>query len=198
MQRPLENLSGEIKMWGMIHYEWTHRFKAVYEKAVGAFSKGERDFDQLFSKDDTEFLSSIGCTQQELYDFVEDFVNDRQPSPETALLITAVRRDYFLRVMKGELRDPADSASLPPKDAGIDGIVWLPRLIEKAKRKLRGAMDANLMYGCGGDRHFFSTHDIHPADFLRAVWESSGDDSQVIEWVKSVSMAPEEEPSEEA
>ena len=34
----------------------------------------------------------------------------------------------------------------------IDGIAWLPRILVKARLKLRGEMPADLMYGCGGDR----------------------------------------------
>ncbi len=58
-----------------------------------------------------------------------------------------------------------DEAGLPPKDEAVRGITWLPRIIPKAKAKLRGELPASLMYCCGGDRKFFKAHDILPAEF---------------------------------
>ena len=80
-------------------------------------------------------------------------------------------------------------ADLPPKDEALDGIVWLPRIIAKAEAKLRGEMDPDIMYGCGGDRAFLSKHNIHPADFLREVWAAKGDAQQVLAYVKSTKAA---------
>ena len=78
-----------------------------------------------------------------------------------------------------------DSASLPAKDADVDGIVWLPRLLAKARAKLRGELADDVMYGCGGDRKFFRESNIHPAEFLRHVWASRDSDAKVIGWVKA-------------
>jgi hypothetical protein len=60
----------------------------------------------------------------------------------------------------------------------------LPRLIPKAEAKLRGEMPADLMYCCGGDRKFFKTHNIDPAEFLRKVWDARGNQAEVVAWVK--------------
>ena len=73
---------------------------------------------------------------------------------------------------------------LPAKDAQLAGIPWLPRLIEKAKGRLRGELPNELMYCCGGDRRFFRTHDLHPADFLRYVWAAKGNEQKIIAYVK--------------
>ena len=44
------------------------------------------------------------------------------------------------------------------------------------------------MYGCGGDRKFLRDHgNIDPADFLRHVWASGGDDQHMIDYVRSTS-----------
>jgi len=80
-------------------------------------------------------------------------------------------------------------AALPAKDASVANIVWLPRLIPKAEAKLRGEMPPELMYDCGGDRKFFKTHGLDPADFLRKVWDAQGNHAQVIDWVKANSKA---------
>ena len=73
---------------------------------------------------------------------------------------------------------------LPAKDAQLGGIVWLPRVIQKAKARLRGELPDTLMYCCGGDRKFFRTHDIHPADFLRYVWGAKGNEDKILNYVK--------------
>jgi hypothetical protein len=67
----------------------------------------------------------------------------------------------------------------------MEGIPWLPRIIAKAEAKLRGEMDPDTMFGCGGDRAFCSKHHIHPADFLRVVWAARGDRNRVLQFVKT-------------
>jgi hypothetical protein len=47
-----------------------------------------------------------------------------------------------------------DMDKLPPKSAKLDGIEWLPRIIEKARAKLRGEMPPDLMYDCAVTRSF--------------------------------------------
>ena len=76
-------------------------------------------------------------------------------------------------------------ADLPAKTAELGGFAWLPRIIAKARAKLRGEMDPDIMYGCGGDRAFLSKIDIHPADFLRVVWAAGDDDQKVLQYVKA-------------
>jgi len=73
---------------------------------------------------------------------------------------------------------------LPPKDAQLGGIEWLPRIIEKAHAKLRGEMPPELMYCCGGDRAFLREHGIHPADFLREVWAAGDDVQRILSFVR--------------
>ena len=73
---------------------------------------------------------------------------------------------------------------LPAKEATLEGIAWLPRLIQKARAKLRGEMTADLMYDCGGDRRFFEEYGLHPADFLRVVWAADGDAQKILRYVR--------------
>jgi len=77
-----------------------------------------------------------------------------------------------------------DTGDLPPKKDKVRRIVWLPRLIEKARAKLRGEMSDDLMYCCGGDRHFFRDHDIHPAEFLAFVAGHFDQDEAIIDFVQ--------------
>jgi hypothetical protein len=98
--------------------------------------------------------------------------------------VAGVRRAYFIEVQK---RVPSTHvvsvADLPPKTAEVAGIAWLPRILAKARAKLRGEMDPQIMYGCGGDRAFLKRVDVHPAEFLRKVWEAGENDQKVIDWI---------------
>jgi len=78
----------------------------------------------------------------------------------------------------------ASTDDLPAKTDAVDGIEWLPRIIEKARLKLRGEMPADLMYGCGGDRPFLRRMKMTLPEFLKLVWESGPDDRRIVNAVK--------------
>ena len=138
----------------------------------------------MFEPGDTAFLATIGCTTQELFDFVDDFLGYGDFDFETVLEVTAIRREYFLNVMHGKSTGCVIAMSqLPAKSAKVDGIAWLPRLIAKARIKLRGEMDPDLMYGCAGDRPFLREHHMTLPQFLQLVRDSGDDDRAIIEAV---------------
>lgn len=169
-------------------YSWSTRFLSLFDDCTAKYRKGDTDFNGYYAPDDLAFLSEIGYKPREFFDFVEDFVNYGDPTPDTALLIAAVRRDYLLVIQKGRHSSHETTPDqLPPKPQEVDGIPWLPRLIAKARLKLRGEMDPEIMYGCGGDRQFLTKYDIHPADFLRTVWAAGDDDAKIIDYVKKQS-----------
>jgi hypothetical protein len=172
--------------------DWRETLGRLFDEGVRRYESGRKDARAMFDATETEFLATIGYTAQELFDFAEDFSKAGAPSRETALELAAIRRDYFLQEQKGVASSRRISmADLPSKDAEIDGIGWLPRLIPKAEAKLRGEMPPDLMYGCGGDRKFFREHGIDPADFLREVWAAQGDRGRILAWVKNQSkLAP--------
>jgi hypothetical protein len=173
-------------------YNWAAFFGEMFVDCCEAYEDGHKDYNEWFEPDGMAFLKSIGAKPREIFDYVEDCVaaEGSEPTPETALLVAAVRRDYFLVVQKGiESTKVVKPADLPPKDEALDGIVWLPRIIAKAEAKLHGEMDPDIMYGCGGDRAFLSKHNIHPADFLREVWAAKGDIPQVLAYVKAAPRA---------
>ncbi|MDZ4788781.1 MAG: DUF5069 domain-containing protein [Blastochloris sp.] len=166
-------------------YEWTKQFKTIYDKSLSLYHKGQRGADTFFNKEEITFLESLGCTAQELYDFAEDADSYGDPDYSTALLVASVRRDYFLTIQKGIKSATVTAADeLPAKTDKLEGIEWLPRIMAKARLKLRGEMASEIMYGCGGDRRFLSEHQIHPADFLRHVWAAGEHDSKIIDYVK--------------
>jgi hypothetical protein len=169
----------------MAHYGFPASFRKVYDHAVAAYRQGQRSAASMFSPEQLAFLSANGITAQHLYDYAEDENNYAgEPGFDHALGIELIRRDYFLNVQSGRASTTVlDESKLPAKTDAVRGIEWLPRIIPKAKAKLRGELPASLMYGCGGDRKFFKAHDILPAEFLSLVWRNEKNDEAIIEWV---------------
>jgi hypothetical protein len=169
----------------MKHYTFTLTFRELYDKAVALYARGQRGAASYFTPEERAFLTANGLTSQHLYDYAEDANNDGEPDFGTAVGVELIRRDYFLNVQDGNPSTQIlDEASLPPKDATLGGIRWLPRIVPKARAKLRGELPPSLMYGCGGDRNFFQTHDIHPTEFLRQIWTHLDNDDALVAWVK--------------
>lgn len=167
---------------------WNDTFIALFERCADAYRKGNFDYETGYSEEELSFLASIGYKKRELFDFVEDFVDEGEPSLSTALLVATVRRDYFL-VEQGRKASGKEITrdDIPTFGDELGGIAYLPRILVKARAKLRGELDPDLMYGCGGDRNFLSKNGgIHPADFLRHVWASGDDDDKVVAWIKSL------------
>ena len=174
----------------MKNYDFTARFRAVYDHAVAQYTKGVRDASKFFDATQTAFLAANGIPAQSLYDYAEDHVGGGEPGYDNALTIEVVRRSYFLNVQGGKASTTVlDETKLPGKAEAVGGIEWLPRIIPKAKAKLRGELPASLMYCCGGDRRFFKTHDILPSEFLGIVWRNENNDAAIVDWVVKQSAA---------
>lgn len=168
----------------MKHYDFTDRFRALYDKAVKLYASGRKGADSYFDAAETAFLAAHGISAQNLYDYAEDQTNYGEPGYDRALAIESIRRDYFLNVQGGKPSGRVlETAALPAKTEAVQGIEWLPRLMPKARAKLRGELPAELMYCCGGDRAFFKKHDIDPTEFLSLVWRSDGNDRAIVDWV---------------
>jgi Domain of unknown function (DUF5069) len=166
---------------------WNDRFLELFDRCVNAYRAGNSDFETYYSETDRAFLAEIGYQSREFFDFVEDYCEEGEPTVSTALLVAAARRDYFLAVQKGapDGGAPLTRDAVPIFGEELAGIAYLPRILAKARAKLRGGLDPDLMYGCGGDRNFLRKHgDIHPADFLRRVWAAGEDDVKIADWVK--------------
>ena len=139
-----------------------------------------------YTSEELDFLKSIGYKPRELFDFVEDFADESVPSPSTALLIAAVRRDYFNVMQNGEASShEVTRDDIPSFGEEVGGIAYLPRIIAKAEAKLKGELHPDLMFSCGGDRKFLRENNLHPADFLRNVWAADGDSQKIADFVKS-------------
>jgi hypothetical protein len=171
----------------MNSYLWTQKLRSLYDKAVDLYRGGNRDLDSFFTAEESNWLSSVGLRPINVYDWAEDMVSAGEPDWDTVLLIAAARRDYFLVEQKGATSSTVtDASELPAKTDELEGIAWLPRIIRKAQCFLQGGLCYEIMYCCGGDRRFLKGVDIHPADFLRVVWASGGDNQKVLSYVKGM------------
>ncbi|MEI8039617.1 MAG: DUF5069 domain-containing protein [Verrucomicrobiota bacterium] len=164
---------------------WNDAWMELFDRCVAAYRSGKRDYASYYSPADLALLAAIGCQARELFDFVEDFCEEGEPTATTALLIAAVRRDYFLTVQQGVASGQVLSLDeVPTFGEALDGMPYLPRILAKARAKLRGELDPDQMFGCGGDRNFLHKHGaIHPADFLRRVWAAGDNDLKLAAWV---------------
>lgn len=164
---------------------WDEQFLHLFDRCTGLYRNGNREFETYYTPEDRAFLDSIGYKSREFFDFVEDYCEEGTPSPSTALLVAAVRRDYLM--VHPETASPARLLTrddIPTFGDELNGMAYLPRILAKARAKLRGELDPDLMYGCGGDRKFLNTHGgIHLADFLRRVWACHEDDQLLADWV---------------
>lgn len=168
----------------MKHYDFVDRFRSLYDQAVKLYASGRKGADSYFTAEETAFLAANGITAQHLYDYAEDQNNYGEPGYDRALAIESIRRDYFLNAQGGKASGRTlETARMPAKTDAVQGIEWLPRLMPKARAKLRGELPADLMYCCGGDRAFFKKHDIDPTEFLSLVWRSGDDDRAIVDWV---------------
>ena len=165
---------------------WDESFLKLYHHCIKIYQKGNDYFHSYYNDADLAFLASIGHKPRELFDFVEDFVDEGVPSESAALLIAAVRRDYFQVVQNGQASElEVGRDELPSFSEEIGGIAYLPRILTKARAKLAGELHPDVMFGCGGDRKFLREQGkIHAADFLRRVWASDGDDQKIVDWLK--------------
>lgn len=171
----------------MNHFQYLTPLQKLWKKTYKLYEQGNRSSSTYFNEEEIHFLSSIGMTPQELFDFVEDAIQYNIPDFFTTMvLIQDVRRSYFLEEQNGTPLPPSKKItveSLPPKTAEAKGILWLPRIIKKAQAKLQGAMPNDLMYCCGGDRKFFKKNNVNPAEFLKTVWMFENNDNAIIDWV---------------
>ncbi|MGJ8656336.1 MAG: hypothetical protein ACSHX6_07790 [Akkermansiaceae bacterium] len=166
---------------------WNDQFLDLFRSCLEKFNNGNTDYNSYYSKEDLSFLSSIGYKPRELFDFVEDLGGEGVPSESTALLVAAVRRDYFnvVQDQKHSAKE-IDRDDLPTFGDTLTDITYLPRIITKARAKLKGELDPDIMFGCGGDRKFLRDHgDIPMADFLRNVWAAGTDDLKIASYVKN-------------
>lgn len=165
--------------------DWKLKFRELYQAAQQRYRDGRTTPDTIFESDEFDFLASLGCTAQELFDFVEDSINWGDVEYDQVEGVTALRRDHFIDTLGSQPSSSViDPATIPAKKDEVDGIAWLPRLIIKARAKLAGELHPDLMYGCGGDRPFLRERNSNLVDFLRVTLEAGDDDRAIIDYLK--------------
>ena len=163
---------------------YTERLVEIWQKAVHLYESGFKNSESFPIDEDLPFLQELGMNKMDVFDFAEDWLCEGEPDLATFLLIHEHRRSYFWEVQNRiSSKVGLDSSTLPPKDSEIEGIRWLPRIIPKAKAKLKGELPPETMFCCGGDRHFFHQNNIHPSEFLGVVRQAENDDQKIIDWV---------------
>lgn len=162
--------------------EWEERFRELYARARSAFEEeGARTPQECLEEGDEVFLASLGCSPQEFYDFVEDGSMAGEPSLEEVLAVTRMRREYYLEVQRGQPSRRRGVHEFPSGTEQLGGISWMPRILAKARAKLKGELPPQLMYGCGGDRPFLESLGVGLSEFLEWVREAGDDDRKVME-----------------
>jgi hypothetical protein len=166
--------------------DWNETFLTLFTRCVATYRAGDKNFETYYRAEDLGFLAEIGCKPREFFDFVEDFCEEGEPTASTALLVAAVRRDYFLTIQKGAPSERMLTRDeLPGFGETLDDLPYFPRILAKGRAKLRGALDPDIMFGCGGDRNFLKKNgNLHPADFLRQLWAAGDDDSRMVSWLR--------------
>ena len=167
-----------------MHHNYQDTLVRIWNDAVERYKQGHTNPEGFLDEEELGFIESIGMNLMDVFDFAEDWVCEGSPDLATFLLIHDARRDYFLREQDSQRSEiQLDSSTLPAKTDEIQGIRWLPRIIPKARAKLRGELPPDTMFCCGGDRNFFQTNNVHPSEFLRVVREAGENDSIIIDWV---------------
>jgi hypothetical protein len=165
--------------------DWKARFRELYQAAQQRYRDGRTIPETIFEADEADFLASLGCTSQELFDFVEDSINWGDVEYDQVEGVTALRRDHFVNALDSQPADSViDPATIPAKKDEVDGIAWLPRLIVKARAKLAGELHPDLMYGCGGDRPFLRERNSSLVEFLQVTLDAGDDDRAIIDYLK--------------
>lgn len=73
----------------------------------------------------------------------------------------------------------------------LDGMMLLPRAIDKARAQVDGKLGEYIYYGCRFNRRLFDTFGVTDDEFLDAV-RTAPDDDAVLEWVRDF-VRPEPE-----
>ena len=168
--------------------EWNDNFVNLFCDGVERFHHNPNAApDSFFTQDEQIFISSIGSQAREIYGYIAEYAMRGIPSPSTVLLITTVRRHYFMTTQRGMMSstDLVTEADLAGENEVFHDVPYLLRLMQKAEAKLSGRLSPEIMYFDAKDRACLKQcGNIHPADFLNLVWQCRGDKTKVLTAIK--------------
>ncbi len=179
----------------MHRMEWNDRFMTLFREAAERYLLNpQTPAERFYLPEEQDFLKSIGYKPAEMHGYIREYSEKGAPSPSTALLIAAVRRNYFLNAMRGISGNakPIKAADLPAETDEFQEITYLPRIIRKAEAKLYGILAPEIMYGDEKDREFLRTHGgFHLADFLQLAAAARCDRQKMVSAVLNAMRAHE-------
>ena len=85
----------------MTHYSYQENLEKLWKTGVERYKSGRRTVENIVVDEEEIFLTSIGLNVIDLFDYVEDFVLEGEPTWNTFAAICEVRRNYFLQCQKG-------------------------------------------------------------------------------------------------
>lgn len=165
-------------------YSFHLEISRIWQKAVNLYKNGHKEPQNFPIEDELSLLADYGMTKMDVFDYVEDWCLHQEPDLITFILVHYERWNFFWEEQKGVLStNRLNPKDLPGKNEELGGIVWLPRILPKAKAKLCGELPSEVMYGCGGDRQFFQINNVHPAEFLRVIRRMKDNTQGITDWV---------------
>ena len=75
--------------------DWKQRFRALFNEGVERHKAGRQSPDAMFEEAEIEFLESIGCSSQEMFDFCDDYVCWDDVIYDHVEELQAVRYEYW-------------------------------------------------------------------------------------------------------
>ena len=88
--------------------DWKAKFRELYQSAQERYRAGRTTTLTLFEPDEVCFLATIGCSTQELFDFVEDSINWDDVEYDQVEGVTELRCDHFVNCLLYTSPSPRD------------------------------------------------------------------------------------------
>ncbi len=166
-------------------------FAQFHAAAAANYNNGCRTPAGILPEADLADLRRAGISSQILFDYAEDFIRYGAPSAADFAAVAEIRRDVFLRQLDGCWPGSVvPESALPLREAELDGVAWLPRILAKARCFLAGSLCPEVMYGCSGDRRFLAAHNLTLTGFLACVRDAADDPAAVLAAVKTQTSFP--------
>ncbi|HQU09575.1 MAG TPA: hypothetical protein PLV25_06410, partial [Opitutales bacterium] len=134
------------------------------------------DLEDCLEKQMQQFCATLGLSLADLKSFATDYIESQDPDFFTVLLVINWRRAYFLEQQQSQPQVQRIAPStIPDAQQELGGVVGLARISAKTSAWLKGELPTPLRFLDNEDRNFFKRIDLHPADFIRWIWDTQGE-----------------------